>query len=66
MQNIALIMAIDAYSVDMFISVVPNRNSNATILLREIYREDGHVKNRTLAELVSLRADFEAFRRQLE
>jgi len=35
----------------MFISVVPNRNSNPTILLRETYREDGKVKNRTLANL---------------
>jgi len=35
----------------MFISVVPNRKSNATILLRETYREYGHVKNRTLANL---------------
>jgi transposase len=35
----------------MFISVVPNRNSTPTILLRETYREDGRVKNRTLANL---------------
>jgi len=37
----------------MFISVVPNRNSNPTVLLRETYREDGKVKNRTLANLTS-------------
>ena len=35
----------------MFISVVPNRKSTPTILLRETYREDGQVKNRTLANL---------------
>ena len=35
----------------MFISVVPNRNSRPAILLRETYREDGKVKNRTLANL---------------
>lgn len=35
----------------MFISVVPNRNSPPAILLRETYREDGKVKNRTLANL---------------
>ena len=51
MQNTTYISAINAYIVGMFISVVPNRNSNATILLRETYREDGHVKNRTLANL---------------
>jgi transposase len=37
----------------MFITVVPNRNSNPAILLRETYREDGNVKNRTLANLTS-------------
>ena len=35
----------------MFISVIPNRNSPPAILLRETYREDGKVKNRTLANL---------------
>ena len=35
----------------MFISVVPNRKSTPSILLRETYREDGKVKNRTLANL---------------
>jgi transposase len=35
----------------MFIAVVPNRNSRPTILLRETYREDGKVRNRTLANL---------------
>ena len=35
----------------MFITTVPNRNSNPTILLRESYREDGKVRVRTLANL---------------
>jgi len=35
----------------MFIAVVPNRKSRPTILLRETYREDGKVRNRTLANL---------------
>ena len=35
----------------MFITTVPNRNSNPTILLRESYREDGKVHVRTLANL---------------
>ena len=37
----------------MFISVIPNRNSAPAVLLRETYREDGKVKNRTLANLTS-------------
>jgi transposase len=37
----------------MFIAVVPNRKSKPTILLRETYREDGKVRNRTLANLTS-------------
>ncbi|MGH8592038.1 MAG: IS1634 family transposase, partial [Gammaproteobacteria bacterium] len=35
----------------MYIVTVPNRNSPPAILLREAYREDGKVKNRTLANL---------------
>ena len=35
----------------MYITIVKNRNSNPTILLRESYRQDGKVKNRTLANL---------------
>jgi hypothetical protein len=35
----------------MFITTVPNRNSNPTILLRESYREGGKVHVRTLANL---------------
>ena len=35
----------------MYIAKVPNRGSAPAILLRESYREDGKVKNRTLANL---------------
>lgn len=37
--------------VDMYVAKVPNRGSPPAILLRESYREDGKVKNRTLANL---------------
>jgi hypothetical protein len=35
----------------MYIAVVPNRNSPPATLLRESFREDGKVKNRTIANL---------------
>jgi len=35
----------------MYIATVPNRNSPPAILLREAFRENGKVKNRTLANL---------------
>ena len=35
----------------MYVARVPNRESPPAILLRESYREDGKVKNRTLANL---------------
>ena len=35
--------------VVMYVVKVPNRGSPPAILLRESYREDGKVKNRTLA-----------------
>ena len=35
----------------MYVTVIPNRRSNPAILLRESYREEGKVKNRTLANL---------------
>ncbi len=38
----------------MYISTVPNRKSPPAILLRESYRENGKVKNRTLANLSAL------------
>ena len=41
----------------MFIATVPNRGSPPAVLLRESYREDGHVKSRTLANLSKLPAD---------
>jgi hypothetical protein len=40
--------------VDMYVASVPNRGSRPCILLRESYREDGKVKNRTLANLTHL------------
>jgi hypothetical protein len=36
------------------IAKVPNRNARPSYLLRETYREDGKVKNRTLANLSKL------------
>ena len=50
----------------MYIATVPNRNSPPAVLLRESFRRDGQVKNRTLANLSrwpSVRV--EAFRRLL-
>lgn len=35
----------------MYIATVPNRNSPPAILLRESFRQDGKIKNRTLANL---------------
>lgn len=35
----------------MYVALVPNRDSPPAILLRESYRENGRVKNRTLANL---------------
>jgi hypothetical protein len=37
--------------VVMYVAKVPNRSSPPAVLLRESYREDGRVKNRTLANL---------------
>jgi transposase len=37
----------------MYVAAVPNRNSPPAILLRESFREDGKVRNRTLANLSS-------------
>ena len=37
----------------MYVAKVPNRGSPPAVLLRESYREDGKVKNRTLANLSS-------------
>jgi transposase len=35
----------------MYVATIPNRNSPPAILLRESYRKDGQVKNRTLSNL---------------
>jgi hypothetical protein len=35
----------------MYVAAVPNRNSPPAILLRESFREEGKVHNRTLANL---------------
>lgn len=40
----------------MYVAVIPNRGAQPTILVRESYREDGRVKNRTLANLTHLPA----------
>ncbi len=51
----------------MYIATIPNRNSPPAILLRESYREDGKVKNRTLANLSKLPPQsIEVLRRSLK
>ena len=51
----------------MYVVSVPNRNSPPAILLRESYREDGKVKNRTLANLSDWPAEqVEALRQVLK
>jgi hypothetical protein len=50
----------------MYIAIVPNRNSPPAILLRESFRQNGQVKNRTLANLSRWpAARIEALRRLL-
>ena len=50
----------------MYVTSVPNRGKKPTILLRESYRQDGKVKNRTLANLSKLPPDaLEAVKRVL-
>ena len=50
----------------MYIALVPNRTSPPAILLRESFRQDGKVKNRTLANLSAWpRARIDALRRLL-
>ena len=39
------------YDVGMYVATIPNRNSPPAILLRESFRLDGKVNNRTLANL---------------
>jgi hypothetical protein len=40
-----------SYSVYMYVAIVPNRNSPPATLLRESFRQDGKVHNRTIANL---------------
>jgi transposase len=40
-----------SYYVYMYVAVVPNRNSPPAVLLRESFRKDGKVHNRTIANL---------------
>ena len=35
----------------MYIAAIPNRGSKPTIIIREGYRENGKVKNRTIANI---------------
>ena len=51
----------------MYVDEIPNRNSSPTFLLRESYREDGKVKNRTVANISHLPRDqIELMRRVLK
>jgi transposase len=50
----------------MYVATIPNRNSPPAVLLRETFRQDGKVKNRTLANLTHWpAARLEALRRLL-
>jgi len=50
----------------MYVAEIPNRNSPPTFLLRESYRENGKVKNRTVANISHLpREQIELMRRVL-
>jgi transposase len=54
------------YTEGMYIATVPNRNSPPALLLRESFRQNGKVKNRTLANLTHWpAARIEALRRLL-
>jgi transposase len=46
-----VVVVLRVVSWGMHVSVVPNRNSRPSILLRETWREDGRVRKRTLANL---------------
>src|ERR1700751_1934080 len=51
----------------MYVAVVPTRNSPPAILLRESFREEGKVRNRTVANLSHWPAEqIEAFRQVLK
>jgi transposase len=50
----------------MYVAEIPNRNSPPAILVRESFRQDGKVKNRTIANISSWPAPrIDAFRRLL-
>jgi transposase len=54
------------YTEVMYIAAIPNRNSPPALLLRESFRQNGKVKNRTLANLSQWpAARIEVFRRLL-
>ncbi|HLJ85367.1 MAG TPA: hypothetical protein VKZ53_01010, partial [Candidatus Angelobacter sp.] len=54
------------YTEVMYVATIPNRNSPAALLLRESFRQNGKVKNRTLANLSHWpAARIEALRRLL-
>ena len=51
----------------MYVATIPNRKSPPAVLVREGYREDGKVKNRTLANISKLPPDaIDAVRRTLK
>ena len=41
----------------MYVAKIPNRNSPPTYLIRESYRQNGQVKNRTVANITQLPID---------
>src|SRR5919201_5716037 len=52
MSNFSLVLPyVLHYCVYMYVAVVPNRSSPPAILLRESFRENGKVHNRTLANI---------------
>jgi len=53
------------YNIVMYITSIPNRNSPPCILLRESYRQEGKVRNRTLANLTHWPPDLVEGLRQL-
>ena len=57
----------DAYSVTMYIDIVPNRSSPPAVLLRRAWREGGKIRKETVANLSALPMDqIEQFRRVLK
>src|ERR1039457_3866330 len=55
-----------SYTEHMYVAEIPNRTSPPAVLLREAYRENGKVKNRTITNITSWpRPRIEALRRLL-